>query len=577
MLYWLHFIPAFLGSWALQEIFGITVRNPLTVVLFVCLLWGYNHFGGFKWWKAAGSLVLSFVATYFSYKKVSAPYNSSIFRILSVVILALGLWAVYYLALCLIFNSAGLEKRKKMSLSLPEEKAAFSGKKAFFIIAVIILVCWTPYFLYEFPGIMTADSLVQYGQIMGVEPVSNHHPILHTLLIEFFYKLGLLFTGSEEIAIAFYTVFQMIFMSLCCSLLTLHIESRRWQILTVLFFAVVPFNAVFAMTIWKDIIFAGITMILFCLVVDMRKKEKNTLLSWAEFTFIGLLFTLLRSNAWYAFIVWIPFLLFAFKKDVKKAVISVFAVVALVLVIKGPVMTWVGVAQPDFVESLSVPLQQVARSMVEEVEFSDEDTALIENVIDTTYVKELYAFDFADNIKELARAGHPEIIEDNKADYFKLWTRIVSKHPLIAVRAWYDLVGGYIYPDVPVRVGEIDGIMGNEFGLYWNPIIGGPVVVKTREIMLKLGDFVPLYGMLFSIGAYTWLLVFAIVISLRRKGPVLCKLLLLFQVGTLLIASPVVDFRYGYGVVMTMPLWLYYSIVALTKRQDGIVTDGTDN
>lgn len=576
MLYWLYAIPAFLGSWALQELSGITVRNPLTVVLFVCLFWAYGYVRKISFGRAVGAIALAAGTTFFTYKKVSASYNSSIFRILSILILALGLMAVFYLILSLLFHKEKFSHRKVLLLK-PEEKSSFSGKKALFIMVGIMLVCWLPYFLYEFPGIMTADSMVQYEQIIGVEPYSNHHPVVHTLIIKAFYELGFLITADPEVSIAFYTAFQMLFMAFCCSLLVLHIKSRRWQIIAMIFYGVMPFNAVFAVTIWKDIIFSGVTMLLFCIVLDMREKEKNAPFTWVAFAVISIFFALMRSNAWYAFIVWIPFLLFAFRKNIVKIIISATVVLVAVVVIKGPVMSYVGVIQPDFVESLSVPLQQVARCLVDEEELTEGERELIERVIDTTYIKELYATDFADNIKELARAGHPEEIENNKVQYLKLWAGIVLRHPVTTIKAWYDLEGGYIYPDVYVRVGDIDGVIGNEYGLFWNPVIGGPLVVKTKEILIKMGDFVPLYGMFFSIGAYSWLLILAMAACLRKRKPLLLKILLLLQVGTLLIAAPVVDFRYGYSMVLTMPLWVYVGVISNYKHQDGKLCNGTDN
>ncbi len=576
MLYWLYAIPAFLGSWALQELSGITVRNPLTVVLFVCLFWAYGYVRKISFGNAVGAMVLAAGTTFFTYKKVSDSYNSIIFRIMSIMILALGLMAIFNLILCLLFHKEGLSRRKVL-LFKPEAKSPFSGKKALFAMMGIILLCWLPYFLYEFPGIMTADSMVQYEQIIGIEPYSNHHPVVHTLIIKAFYELGLVFTAGPEISISFYTVFQMLFMAFCCSLLVLHIKSRRWQIIAMIFYGLMPFNAVFAVTIWKDIIFSGVTMLLICLVLDMREKEEDSPLTWVVSVVISIIFALMRSNAWYAFIVWIPFLLFAFRKNMVKALISAALVVLAVVVVKGPLMSSAGVIQPDFVESLSVPLQQVARCLVDEEELTEGERELIERVIDTTYIKELYAPDFADNLKELARAGHPEEIENNKAQYLKLWAGIVLRHPVTAIKAWYDLEGGYIYPDVYVRAGDIDGVMGNDYGIFWNPLIGGPLVVKAKEILIKMGDFVPLYGMFFSIGAYSWLLILAMAVCLRKRKPLLCKILLLLQVGTLLIAAPVVDFRYGYSMVMTMPLWVYVGVISNYKYRDGKFSNGTNN
>ena len=78
--------------------------------------------------------------------------------------------------------------------------------------------------------------------------------------------------------------------------------------------------------------------------------------------------------------------------------------------------------------------------------------------------------------------------------------------------------------------------------------------------------------MLWSIGTYTWLLCIVTIVCLLRKRPVLCKLLLIMQILTLLIAAPVVDFRYGYAVVMTMPLW-----ISVIESNDVVSFDGKRN
>jgi hypothetical protein len=102
----------------------------------------------------------------------------------------------------------------------------------------------------------------------------------------------------------------------------------------------------------------------------------------------------------------------------------------------------------------------------------------------------------------------------------------------------------------------MDGIMGNDLGLYWKPVIGGKAVVKAKEILIKMSDFVPLYGMLWCIGAYSWMLMICFVLGIVRKKEILGIGLLLLLTGTLLIASPVVDFRYAYAVIFSSPLWL---------------------
>ena len=61
----------------------------------------------------------------------------------------------------------------------PEPALSLQTKLFLFL---LLIACWLPWFLYNFPGVMTPDSLSQYSQAMGLTGYSNHHPFVHTLL-----------------------------------------------------------------------------------------------------------------------------------------------------------------------------------------------------------------------------------------------------------------------------------------------------------------------------------------------------------------------------------------------------------
>lgn len=84
------------------------------------------------------------------------------------------------------------------------------------------------------------------------------------------------------------------------------------------------------------------------------------------------------------------------------------------VVVKYPVMNGCRVTPPDFVESLCIPIQQISYVLANDRELSLEQLELIDAVIDRNYVKNLYNPEFADNMKELVRAGHPEYLEAHK-------------------------------------------------------------------------------------------------------------------------------------------------------------------
>ncbi len=584
----LNFLAAFFSCWAIQLSTGITVRNPLTVVLFVLAYWGLNKASDYRYKKddykkiqiffGTLAFILSAGFTYLIYPEASAAFNSRIFKLLTLAVLFCGFFALFVssfrLLLFVIFKKSRFEKTEKSVPDKEDKKPLDKAgeRKIFLLTLVVCLACYLPYFLYEFPGIMTADSLVQYEQIIGRDHLSNHHPVIHTMTIKLFYELGLLFTSDPSIAIAFYTAAQMLFLSVTVAVAVVEVFrilgyfSKKIFILLLAFFAFLPFNAVFSVTIWKDIPFAAFTVLLCCQIVEMvRKKDKG--LSWFDFFIFGLLgivFSLYRSNALYAFVVFVPFFLYCFKNNLKEALATVITCLALLLIIKGPVFKALDIKRPDTVEALSLPLQQMARVIVDDGRISEEDYAIIDACIDRTYIKELYAPGFADNIKELVRAGNPDVIKDNKLSYLNLYVRTEMRNPTEYAKAFYDLEGGYFFPDVAYKVADADGIMQNEDGLYSYPIIGGKFI-KVKEILLKLSEFMPLYGMFFSIGAYSWALLICLFVSIKNGDNILIHLLQLLLILTLLIAAPLVTFRYAYAMVLSMPVWVSLTLAGRDK------------
>ncbi len=577
---------AFFATWMIQLLIGITVRNPLTVVLFACLYLLKREVAKYELKFDRRILiciagVMAACLTLINRQNVTNRFDSSIFKLLATGILAAGFFSMIYLLEQLVTVFIIDRNRQKISVVAHNDLAdnkfiksyydfIDSPNKVFLLSMVLILIGWMPYFLYEFPGIMTADSLVQYEQIAGLRPYSNHHPMIHTMIIKLFFNIGCIFTNNNSVAISFYTVFQMVFFAVCLSTATRKIrqllgrEGFCFELFSMLFYAFVPFNAVFAVTIWKDIPFAGITVLLVCKLIDMESKyEDIPNVHWLQLGILCVLFSLFRSNAWYSFIVWIPVFLFIFRKYLVKSVVVVCAISAIVVIIKGPLFNYYGIEKPDFVESLSVPTAQIARVLVNDRELTMQQQDLIDSVIDTTYIHELYAPDYADNIKELVRAGNVEYLENNKEQYFVLWVQLGIRYFPDYVRAWFDLLGGYIYPDFSYSVGDIDGIMGNEYGLTWMPVIGGKVIVKVKEILIKLGGFVPLYGMLWSIGTYFWFLVVALVMFIIKKQKAAEAWLLLLMMFTLLIAAPNLEFRYAYS--LTLVWTLLFSKVKTSK------------
>ena len=322
-------------------------------------------------------------------------------------------------------------------------------------------------------------------------------------------------------------------------------------------------------------------MLLFCSSLYHLLKEefsKKLIFSLIVYFISGFCMCLYRSNGWYAFILSLPFLVYAFRKKWKLMLPLHLVLVCLVLLIKGPVMNHYEVTQPDFIESISIPLQQIGRVVATGQELTPEQEELLNKVLKTEHVAELYTEYISDNMKELVRANDPIYLEEHKSDFLKLWMELDLKYPDIYLDAYIAQTHGYYSPSISYSVAEVDGIIDNETGLYREYLIGGKLIVKVREILLKLQEMIPLYGSLWSMGSLFWGTILFLGFSLSKHNSFSLKAKMNFLdistvwlpnlavIATLLIATPVaIEFRYAYNLAYCLPL--YYSIMMITTEK----------
>lgn len=561
-------------SWALMKAARMESGNIFTLIFFLLAFFFYREVDR----KLAASqkadrrmkVVSAVLAVIYTlcYMLLDASHyiealTNRMFRLGILAAAAIGFWSLFDALLKFLFLWV-TEKEKMKELFCEKEPDKSRNPFATHPLAATFLVCllgWLPYFLYQFPGIMTPDSINQLEQVLGVVSYSNHHPWVHTLLIKVFYSIGFAITGNMVSAMGFYTFAQMCIMAFSVgyfvsSMRFLHLKAG-WCIVMALVFAILPYHAVYAVTVWKDIPFAAAVLVFITSLLRLRNEEK-----WQHavlFALSGAMMCLFRSNGWYAFLVCIPFFVVSFWKKQRKVVGLLAVSLLAAVVVKYPVMNGCQVTPPDFVESLCIPVQQVSYVLANDRELSPEQLELIDAVIDRNYVKDLYNPEFADNMKELVRAGHPEYLEAHKKEFFKLWLDLLIRYPGDYLEAYIQQTNGYWYPDSYYPVADAEGVSATKLGVSHTPLIRGPLVVKGKEIAVKLGSMVPVYGTLWSMGVAFWILLLMIgcVLVRREEGKLLYALPSLLLWGTVMIATPVAtEFRYVYFLMLCMPFYL---------------------
>ena len=592
-------LEGYLAAFALANIGGIATTNIITLVLFLLCFQFFKYSAGRErecalsedgkklvHGRSAGkrrtaALVLGIFYTFCyvaaAHGELTGTLENGLFRLIYLGLTAAGLFLLFFRGCGFLFLL--LEKRSERIRRIVEGNAKKAGTgqadgvknsgQPFWLIFLLLLACWFPWFLYDFPGVMTPDSLSQFSQAGGLIGYSNHHPFVHTLLIQLFTSLGNAVFHDVYAGIACYTVFQMIAMALIVTyglqVLFRRGAGKKLCFCFLLFYALVPYNGIFAVTMWKDILFSGLFLLFVLSVYQLlplccegrRFGERPGLL--VLFGISGVLVCLMRSNGLYAFVFSMPFLVYAFRRHWKIILPLQVLVLAVVFLVKGPVMEAFDVAQPAFSESLSIPAQQIARVVYEGRELSGEQKELLGKTVEYSAIADYYQPELSDPVKALIQYGHPEYLEAHKGEYLRLWVQLGLKYPLDYWNAFVDQTKGYWFPDAPGLLTN-EGISPNELGLSWQPVLRGQAVTKIVEILSKLYTIFPLYGLLYSIGAFTWAAVFLFANCLLngKKENWILYLPFFAILLTLCAATPVAsDVRYAYSLILSMPLLIH--------------------
>ncbi len=448
-----------------------------------------------------------------------------------------------------------------------EDEKLTSGRKSALVFWGVFLCLAAIYLIYLFfvvyPGSVTSDSIWQINQI-AENNHTNHHPYWHTMSIKYLMDLGYALFGNTNAAAATFNVVQSLAMAATFAYTVMTLYQYRvpkiWVLLTFAAFAFLPNHITYSCTVWKDIPF-GLTVLV--LVVAMfrifRGVGNSRKCNFVMLMVGGIGSCIMRSNGWYAMVAALVVLALFFRKRCRELLIPWVAIVLVGWVLTGPAMDWLNVKKNNFIEGLSVPLQQVARVIAEGNELKAEEVELIDTILDIEKVPEYYSEWCVDPIKDLIRAKNYAYLQEHKGEFLKLWIDIGLRYPWEYVEAWVEETkgywnGGYDYYIYAQYVSQ------NKYGMYMveqtNPIhrLVKAYFTLSRETVM----FEPLQ----SVGFNVWILSMLCFLNLvRNRKEFLLTVPVLAVVFTLWLTTPVFcEFRYAYAVFTTLPFLLPVSL-----------------
>lgn len=490
--------------------------------------------------------------------------------------LMVGWFVLFYIGLN---RFCSIVRQIRLTDSGKRKKVAIWGMGIFSF--VVAMLAFFPYFLTFYPGVMVFDAWNQMMQVLGM-PYSNHHPWVHTMIMKLFWEVGIALFHSENRAVALYVCFSMssIALAVACMISYLYARGIRVRYLVALLLAYVlsPINGMYAINMWKDTPHGAVCLIfgvLLAMLYDDLRAGRNRKLFWFLFVPVSFLVCFMRSNGLYAYILLIPFLLYTFRRQMKSVAAAVICVIVLAVVYKGPVFDYFEVKEPDIIESLSIPAQQIAAVIAYDGQMNEEEKQMVGEIIDISEVSDAYlgSVHCSDSIKDLVREkDNQQFISENKAEFFKLWLKLGWKNKYMYWKAFVDETEGYWYYRITYPFIWFTYVNENGSGINRESKVPAAVEAQVREMLEAYeGHFWRYYGSSFFI----YLLLFTAIAALRRKKGIFMYVLSVGLWGTLLIATPVyADFRYIYGIFLCVPFLVLWEIMESRSEPEKECVEG---
>lgn len=576
LLYWLMFLIPTDSYYSVYLLAG-----GAALVYLSC-----NHFDYAQ--AVTGSVVtrvfaylFSFMVILANYKIVLETYSATgkvfwiIYTVLSAVALILGGAVVYKAVLSAAFTVIE-QVRSKVLFSKKGTAEGISETKWFLqVFGVGTIFYLIIFFLFNYPGIVSVDTIHQLRMIQD-SAYSTHHPLLHTLMIKVFYQVGYGLFHSVNAAIAAVSLFQILCVAAIFSygaVTVYRFYGRKASVVFALIYFLLPYNIEFSATHRKDTLFS---CFIFLMIVAYYRLSRLPIRKKADY-FLLLLGAFgtgaFRKNGLYVLAACFVLYILIFVKD--KISNEVFMPVLLIMIIATvtsfaltPILKSALKAEdPDILETVGVPLQQVARVIADGCEIDEGQMQLLSQVIDIEGLKNAYVPYTVDPAKEYVRSGeNVDYIEKHKAEFVSLYFELGLKYPGEYVKAWIDQTRGYWNGGYKYWRWE-QGVTENKLGI--SRSYPFELFFRVMCEYLWLWQNVPLIIPFLCIGLFTWGIMMMLNLSIlgRNRTVSFMTLPVLLNIGTLIIATPVfAEFRYAYSSFLCLPfivLAYYYDYETL--------------
>ena len=498
------------------------------------------------------------------------------YNLFQFVISVINLIGYYFLFKSLFLNLIEFTNRKQHNIEIKKYKNKFEKlyeNHPVLICFIIFIICWIPYIVIFYPGMMNYDSLVEINQFYGVKEWTTHHPIIPTIIYGIFMKIGQKIL-NDSFGLFINNICQIIVGGLVISYSINNIynltKNEKIRKILIIIFALFPIWIIHLYTEVKDVgFFIGVLLYINILMIFVDRKEKIKLKEYILYITSMILIYFFRNNGIYLILLTIPFLfLLKNKENRNKAIIISFLVIIVCYSINLILMKTLNISKGSIKEAMAIPLQQTARYIIT-YDLNEEEKNDIEKLIEIDNFKNYYNPESIDIVKQNFKK---DVSKEELFKYLIQWYKMFLKHPDVYISATLNSTYGYIYPDRKeqkdgIAQFSIDTFSGNIMNLQLNLFNNSHrYIIESFLYMLRN---LPFFGLLFSCGFYNWILIICTLLLIYyKKIQEIIPLVPLYIVMLVCIASPVNAYlRYMLPTIFSMPFIICWSQYVILKEK----------
>ncbi len=301
-----------------------------------------------------------------------------------------------------------------------------------FLIPVIIF----SFYLYVYnPGIMTFDSFNQVHQIASGR-YTNWHPFFHTFIEMILYKI---YSSPISVGIFQILTFSIIWMVICKyfrnndeSINLTDIKSDREfiiQSIITLIICLIPINAIYSITLWKDVLFSyALLFLCFLIKVLVDKKCKVSIKFIVLMGFVMACVAQLRLNGIYVIV---PLLIimayYLYRHDKTEKFFVKLPVIAIIFILLIASLNAVYNVEDNAKDATLAKTTHMLANYDLYHKLDAKDSAKFHELINEKTVKERYNTFFTDPVRN---AANESVFEANKGEYIGMAVKYSLQDPI---------------------------------------------------------------------------------------------------------------------------------------------------